>query len=568
MVSIDTAAIDSFLDFYFERTTQNIEIRCIPSRKQLFTRDKSEAMTFIERHKKENLYFGVASRNGGGKAENARELIFLFADLDFKTFPGGEQEAREQLDSFALAPSGIVHSGNGLHAYWLLSDPIENVYERQKQVKAALLGIAEAVKGDTQVCEIARVMRLPGSVNFKNGKQKPVTFEKWDTSTAYALDAFLSLKEYASINTNSYSYKGFDTHSATLFTEGSRNSDLFHIAHCLTKGGAKKDEAMQVLRILAQKCIPSYPENEIETIIQSALDRKVRGEAGLTEDIKRIISVSDGSISVSNIVKAYQEYQNIASVSNSIKTQIRVVVKRLKESGFIEKAGKEDGIYRLVMNECEEIDFLNASTDAFSIVWPFQIEHYVKTHPKNIIVVAGSPNAGKTAFLLNTVAMNMDRLKVNYFSSEMGPIELKERLSKFNNVKLSNFKKVKWLERSGNFADVIRPDEVNVIDFLEMTDNFYLVAEHIKNVFEKLRAGIAIIAIQKNPGLTLGLGGARSLEKARLYLTMDSHILKIEKGKNWTEPTINPNGLSIRFKLVQGCHFIAEGKWEEMRGKN
>ncbi len=158
--------------------------------------------------------------------------------------------------------------------------------------------------------------------------------------------------------------------------------------------------------------------------------------------------------------------------------------------------------------------------------------------------------------------MNMKKFKVNYFSSEMGPVELKERLSKFENP-LSDFKKVKWLERSGNFADVIKPDEVNIIDFLEMTDNFYLIAQYIKEIFDKLSTGIAIIAIQKNPGQTLGLGGGRSIEKARLYLSMDAGRLRIEKGKNWANPTVNPNGLEINFKLVQGCRFKPEGTWEK-----
>jgi hypothetical protein len=156
--------------------------------------------------------------------------------------------------------------------------------------------------------------------------------------------------------------------------------------------------------------------------------------------------------------------------------------------------------------------------------------------------------------------MNMNRFKINYFSSEMGPVELKERLSKFENP-LSDFKKVKWLERSGNFADVIKPDEVNVIDFLEMTDNFYLVAQYIKEIFDKLTTGIAIIAIQKNPGQTLGLGGGRSIEKARLYLSMDSGRLKIEKGKNWANQTINPNGWELTFKLLHGCKFIIQRDW-------
>ncbi len=275
--------------------------------------------------------------------------------------------------------------------------------------------------------------------------------------------------------------------------------------------------------------------------------------------------MTENAFSVTDTLQAVTDrdtpLHTVTSVTNRDRDNVRQILRRLKAKGVIRPYGNKEGWYIRVDDRAEEIDFLNASTDAFNISWPFQIEHYVKTHPKNIIIVAGSPNAGKTAFLLNTVAMNMQRQKVNWFSSEMGPIELKERLSKFD-TPLADFKKVKWLERSSNFADVIRPDEINIIDFLEMTTEFYQVAGYIKDIFDKLTTGIAIIAIQKNPGVALGLGGARSLEKARLYLTMDAGKLKIEKGKNWADPTKNPNGLEIKFKLAQGCHFISDGTWQ------
>lgn len=366
--------------------------------------------------------------------------------------------------------------------------------------------------------------------------------------------AYLSFLKNACIN-NSICIKENVTDSVTLFSLGRRDNDLFHIANQLAKAKTSESEIRQVLEILAKNCTPPFPEKEINIKIESALKRVERREINITDMVERWISVTDGDFSVTDAVQAVQ---TVTSVTN--RDTVRQVLKRLKDQGKIVKSGRKDGIYRRIDEVITEIDFLSASTDAFNIKWPFQIEKRVKTHPKNIIVVAGSYNAGKTAFLLNTVVMNMHKFKINYFSSEMGPVELKERLSKFE-IPIKDFKKVKWFERSGNFADVIKPDEVNIIDFLEMTDNFYLIAQYIKEIFDKLITGIAIIAIQKNPGQALGLGGGRSIEKARLYLSMDAGRLKIEKGKNWTNQAINPNGLEITFKLVQGCKFICTDKW-------
>jgi len=368
-------------------------------------------------------------------------------------------------------------------------------------------------------------------------------------------EAYLSFLKNASIK-ESICIKGTVTGSVTLFQKGRKDNDLFHVANILAKGGMPESEILQVLKTIAKSWGEEHLDNWFDDKIASAIKRQVHREINLTEEIEKWVSVTDGNFSVTD---CYQELLPVTNVTK--RNNYRVILNRLKDRGVIQKSSKKDGVFRRIDEVVKEIDFLSASTDAFNIKWPFQIEKYVKTHQKNIIVIAGTANAGKTAFLLNTAAMNMNKFKINYFSSEMGPVELKERLSKFENP-LSDFKKVKWLERSGNFADVIKPDEINIIDFLEMTDNFYLIAQYIKEMFDKLTIGIAIIAIQKNPGQALGLGGGRSIEKARLYLSMEAGRLRIEKGKNWANQTVNPNGLGINFKLVQGYQFMPRGIWE------
>jgi hypothetical protein len=232
----------------------------------------------------------------------------------------------------------------------------------------------------------------------------------------------------------------------------------------------------------------------------------------------------------------------------------------LCDKGIIERYGNKNGTWRVVDNDCEEINFLDAPEESIDIKWPFAIEEYVKTLPKNIIVVAGEPNAGKTAFLLNVVKMNMDSHDIHYFSSEMGAIEMRERLSKFN-MPLE-----KWnftpKERVSNFEDVIKPNAINIVDFLEVYEDFYRIGGMIKEIFDKLDKGIAVIAIQKNKGNEYGLGGMRGLEKARLYLTMEQGKIKIVKAKNWATYE-NPNNLEIDFKLVQGCQFKEELFWKQ-----
>ena len=52
-----------------------------------------------------------------------QHLPAIFADFDFKDT--AEDQVRRDLATYAFPPSALVHSGHGLHAYWLLSEPLD-----------------------------------------------------------------------------------------------------------------------------------------------------------------------------------------------------------------------------------------------------------------------------------------------------------------------------------------------------------------------------------------------------------------------------------------------------------
>ncbi len=339
-----------------------------------------------------------------------------------------------------------------------------------------------------------------------------------------------------------------------LFAKGTRDEDLFHIAHQLSVSRTPEWEIREVLEILAQNCKPPFPEKELEIKIKSALERSKKRDFNITQDLKAWIESQEGHWKVT-------EYHNESQiVTKEAKHAVIQALKRFQNEGLIEKYGNQRGIYRRVEGKADDIDFMNVEEKVVEIAYPFEIEKWVLTLPKNIIIVAGEVNAGKTAFLLNTCFLNMGKFKIHYYSSEMGALELRARLKKFE-CNLEHWKEnINFKERSSNFADVIKPNDVNIIDYLEITDEFYKIGGMIKEVFDKLKKGIAIIALQKNPKTDFGLGGMRSVEKARLYVAMERGNIKIVKGKNWASE-VNPNGISRSFKLVQGAKFIATNEW-------
>jgi len=245
--------------------------------------------------------------------------------------------------------------------------------------------------------------------------------------------------------------------------------------------------------------------------------------------------------------------------SSEGKTERRVVMKELCDTLVVERDPKKNGIFRLLDSIAPIIQWQDADpSNVLDLRWPFDLEAWVSIYPKNIAIIAGAPNAGKTAFCFDFIRRNMHRaeladlLPIQYFTSEMGAEEMKVRLSKFDTSDWAMVAR----ERSSNFADIIEPNKINVIDYLEVTDNFYLIASELFAIFNKLDKGIALIALQKGRGKELGRGAEFSLEKPRLYLSMDAGTLKIIKGKNWAREGVNPNGQKWTFSLVQGAKFV------------
>ena len=358
------------------------------------------------------------------------------------------------------------------------------------------------------------------------------------------------------------------TSSYVDLKKGGRDQSIFHIANCLVKGGMNHVDIEQVLRIIGKNCEPPFDENEISIKIKSATDRNDKKNRAWQQEVFELIELQRGYISVT---KAYNELQVLRKQD---KVSVRVAFKRLEELGMIEKSGRIAGEYKIIDRNTEKIDFLSADTTPYKIHLPFNLGRLVRIHPKNIIVIAGEQNSGKSALALNIARDNMyqPNVPIRYFSSEMGAVELRERLAGFDGISIEDWKKVDFRERSSNFEDVIDPDAINIIDFLEISDAFYKIAETMRLVYEKLRNGIAIIAIQKDSKAEYGRGSSFGLEKPRLYLTVSDNapagaILKIQKAKNWQDKTKNPNGLQIGFKIVNGCNLMCVGDWHRTGGK-
>jgi hypothetical protein len=96
----------------------------------------------------------------GGTADVVA-LPALFVDVDDPS-----PDALERLHSASPAPSCIVHSGGGYHAYWWLDTPTADL----ETARRLLRGLAAALHGD--MLSVAQSLRVPSTVNTKPTRDK------------------------------------------------------------------------------------------------------------------------------------------------------------------------------------------------------------------------------------------------------------------------------------------------------------------------------------------------------------------------------------------------------------
>lgn len=247
-----------------------------------------------------NIYFGVCPRNQKkGRRENVKQIPALWADVDAKECGGDMESALRQIENLpeSLKPSIIINSGNGYHCYWTFESPvIIKTNTDADQIQNLNKRIAAVIGGD-HVGDLPRILRLPGTFNVKDPKNrkscKIITFEP---ERKFRIENFDSLPDAqnennyiagtgnehpADKNATGQTNKGKDTKDDNLdreakwvtralwgAKEGKRNQTLARLAGYF-KNHHPKDVTQNIVMLVASRCNPPLPQNEVGRIVDS-----------------------------------------------------------------------------------------------------------------------------------------------------------------------------------------------------------------------------------------------------------------------------------------------------------
>lgn len=232
-------------------------------------------------------------------------------------------------------------------------------------------------------------------------------------------------------------------------------------------------------------------------------------------------------------------------------------LEELCKHGVLERSGR---YYRYIDKTVDIVEWWKADPNkVLDLNWPrgveddtsFELDN-ILIYPQSPIIVAGVSNMGKSTWLLNFMVENMDKYPCLYMTSEWSPEQCSARLRNFDWVELlkgDGTPKFKMIKRYRDWQDVIEEDAINIIDYVRVDKDFFIVPAIINACKQKLKSGIVVIALQKSKFKDFGVGGESTKDDAQLYLNIDYEKLTVIKAKSYRGE--NPNGRKYSFKIVE-----------------
>lgn len=257
--------------------------------------------------------------------------------------------------------------------------------------------------------------------------------------------------------------------------------------------------------------------------------------------------------------------------------QLEATVAMLIEYGLIKPYGGRHGMYIKSDDSAPIMDWQNAQVDDYPLYLPMWLSKRVVISPGNLIVVAGEKNSGKTAFALRVAFENLAvnggaHNEIFHFDYESHPAELKTRLMSIA-PRFDAWSGFTPMKRLHDFHSVIRPNGLNIIDYLKIGGTraqFTEAGALFEQIHEALRDGVCIVMVQKKKGEEFARGGELTTEEARLGLSLYSDgptkWARITKCK-FPREYPNPEGMELDYELDHTAEFTPVTEWRYVTSK-
>jgi len=208
---------------------------------------------------RDDVFFGVGVRSEpSGTADSVMRLPVFWVDAD---------DGAMSWINFPLAPLAVVNSGHPsdthFHAYYALNPPYELMTEAHRERALDLLrALCTAFSGDHKSCDLARVLRVPGTTSTKAGRL--CTFVEVNRNAGYSVEQIRNAIT--------------DSIIAHHWEKGQRHDLALSLAGYVAKRQVPWDEAKGLLEKLLQLVGDDEQKDRFKAL-ESSYDRLAKGAA-------------------------------------------------------------------------------------------------------------------------------------------------------------------------------------------------------------------------------------------------------------------------------------------------
>lgn len=452
-----------------------------------------------------------------------------------------------------------------------------------------------------------RTKNLPDGVEAelwtRPGKQKGVSATVYDnkvhifSSNCSPLEQRITYDPFSYIATTRY-YGNFSETASVLAKEGYGVSESKQESAVVSES---KQAAFSVSNSKQSQNSVSDCQQSVSGVSADGFlcKQDLPGSIPLAILIKEYVEQYSGTFYVYDVDREFsittrQEKNNRAQVLNRLAKELK-----------IKKVQGKVGCWKTVSGDVKPMKLGIGAAEPLDINLPMGLSELAQVLPGNIVLVAGAPNAGKTAFFMRslyTLLKNNKNIKdsknnangsiknkkavraagvsiealssngIRYLNSEMDEVELTDRCAAFPNGIEIFSTGCEFVQRYRDFADVIIPNGINFIDFLEIHEDFFELGKLINEIFENLTTGICFIAVQKKQDADYAKGGAASLEKPRLVINLDRNEgfgkkCKIVKCKKSVKAGDNHDGKEVDYDIDKNMEFVRFSAWRYVNEK-